>query len=134
LTTGASSASIAAVLDLPETKGVFHACLPRRLSDGTQIGTDVGPGEDVSASIVLLDGGSVVARRGDREWTINSSPEQFRAALLLVDAARGASEAEWSDAEVDQVERDLRTIDSAAYDAENPYWASIIEQMRHQLL
>lgn len=121
------------MFDLPETGGVFYPCPPRRLNDGTKIGNDVGSGEDVSASMILLDAGPVVARFEEHEWMVNSSLEKFGAALELVGAAGRASEDEWTEAELDRVERGLRQIDLTAYDAENSYWASITEQMRHQL-
>ena len=96
--------------------------------------TDVGArlGRDLEAEIVLLAGGSVVARLDGREWLINTSLERYRASLIAVGTARDSGALD--DARVAELERRLREIDQEALAAPGSYWAAVLEQIWHEQL
>ena len=115
-------------MDLPpETRDLFYPSEPEPLDGATRIG------KDLEADILVLDSGQVVARLEDGpEYAVNTSLEQFRRSLELVGNARD----KWAmdpdadtDAEVAELNDELRRIDPDAFADPDSYWAAIIEQI-----
>jgi SUKH-4 immunity protein of toxin-antitoxin system len=119
------------MIQIPETRDLFYPETEVTVPYGD--GTASRIGKDLEAEILVVDGGGVVARHGEREFPINSSVEQYRDSLALVAEVRdgfAAGAIEDDDSAVDALEEKLRSLDALAYDAPNSYWAAIVEQIR----
>jgi len=116
----------------PDTRDLFYASEPERIDGATRIG------RDLEADVLLLDSGQVVARvQNGPEYLINTSLERFRRSLELVGTARD----KWAlepdadtDAEVAELNDELRRIDPEAFAHDSSYWVAIIEQIELEQL
>jgi hypothetical protein len=117
------------MIDLPETRDLFHPSEPEQIDGATRIG------RDLEADILVLDSGQIVARLQDGpEYPINSSLEQYRESLAVVGKARdelAAQDAD-TDPQVEALRAELGRIDAKALAEPNSYWASILEQIEFE--
>ena len=115
---------------LRETRDLFYPRDEQRVTYGD--GEALLVGHDLEVDILVTPDGTVVARLDEQTWFINSSRNTYGLSLTEVGEARDALAAGVAreKACVDALERKLREIDPHAFEPENSYWASIVEQMR----
>lgn len=126
----ASRVKFCRVTDLPVTRDLFYPSDERPVP--FQDTEALLLGHDLEADILVVPGGAVVARLQGRSWFINSSRAAYGASLTKVGETRDALAGGVGDedAHLEKLQTALREIDPDAFEHENSYWESILEQMR----
>lgn len=118
--------------ELPEVPRFFAACPRERVSLGDQSAVRIGH-DGLGYEILVLGCGRVVGHRYDDVDLFNSSLEQYRQSLLLIEAALADPSHLDDEQNYRVLEHALRRVDPIAWDTPGGcYWTGIMEEISYQ--